>query len=225
MGVLSNPLELPLGDRTYVLVPQRIGYLQKHVGRALSGLTENDLNEGGDILGMLGTQAYSLLKVFIPDLMPEYEFQGYSKQAWARKQEIAQEAAKLSEEVQKPQQPEQIETLLDQLRALEVEAGDLYDEQDDKSPTGDQIVNAFQQAMHINRFDLFKHLGKLVGTKFLQVSIQKVIADFLQDTSPTRLEPPTASLPTTSGAPESTSQSETISETDDTLGLAQMTSA
>ena len=60
----GNAAEVTLGDVTYTIVPQRIGYLRSQ--------------PGDNLLDILGDKLYGVLKVFIPDLMSEWEFQGYA---------------------------------------------------------------------------------------------------------------------------------------------------
>src|SRR5262245_991879 len=66
-----------LGDYEYTVVPQRIGYLRSQFGVALQGLDTQDLATH-NILEFLGGRVYAVLKVFIPDLMPEHEFLGFA---------------------------------------------------------------------------------------------------------------------------------------------------
>lgn len=69
---------ISLGDHEYAVVPQRIGYLQKHLGNALGGLGDPD--KAAEVAGRneITGPAYRLLRVFIPQLMPEHEFNGFS---------------------------------------------------------------------------------------------------------------------------------------------------
>ena len=143
------PVEL--GKHSYEVQPQRMGYLERH----LSGLTDliNLDVEDGNIIAALGDKAHSVLAIFIPGLMPEWEWKGYASQTAAEHNQ--------------------------------------YDEEADSSPTFDQIVTAFEVAMKVNRLDLFKHLGKLVGTDFLRAAVRKAIADSLMETSPSSSPPST----------------------------------
>lgn len=74
-----------LGDKTYHVVAQRKAYLKKKLPQAFSfDLQGIDQDAGwGAILAMMDENAYRLLRVFIPDLMPEHEFAGYGSEiAW-----------------------------------------------------------------------------------------------------------------------------------------------
>lgn len=72
----SAGTSVELGDYEYQVVPQRIGYLRQQFGLALQGLDTTDLATS-NIMEFLGERVYSVLRVFIPDLMPEWEFLGY----------------------------------------------------------------------------------------------------------------------------------------------------
>jgi len=70
-------VDVSLGEQTYHVVPQRIGYLRTKFGVVLQGLDTTDLATG-NILEFLGDRAYGVLAVFIPDIMPKYEFLGFA---------------------------------------------------------------------------------------------------------------------------------------------------
>src|SRR4051794_10748633 len=81
-----------LGEHSYHLAPQRIAYLDKKLG-SLQELLDLDLAGGtGGLVQGLGGNAYRLLKVFIPDLMPEWEWQGYGSPTAAERNEYDEEA-------------------------------------------------------------------------------------------------------------------------------------
>jgi hypothetical protein len=73
----GNVAEVKLGDHEYVVVPQRIGYLRSKLGTVLGGIVDADL-ASSNIVQFLGDKVYDVLAVFIPDIMPEYEFHGYA---------------------------------------------------------------------------------------------------------------------------------------------------
>lgn len=81
-GDLSNVPHVQLGAHSYAVYPQRHAYLTNKLGRAfgrlegMSGLSGEEGVEG--IVGAFGERAYDLLAVFIPRLMPEYEFRGFA---------------------------------------------------------------------------------------------------------------------------------------------------
>jgi hypothetical protein len=54
-----------------------------------------------------------------------------------------------------------------------------YDENEDKSPTFPEIVEAFEIAVRVNRFDVFKALGSLVDPKMLKAELSLWISDRL----------------------------------------------
>lgn len=72
----GNAAEVVLGDETYTVVPQRIGYLRSKLGVVLSGILDAELR-GDNVVDVLGDKLYGVLQVFIPDLMPEWEFHGF----------------------------------------------------------------------------------------------------------------------------------------------------
>jgi hypothetical protein len=77
------------------------------------------------------------------------------------------------------------------------EHGD-YVEELDKSPSFPEMVNAFEVAAQVNRFDVLKVLGKVFDANMLKTWVNSQIADAILTSS--------ASLPATSdGSPGSTS--------------------
>lgn len=74
------------------------------------------------------------------------------------------------------------------------------DSSEQSAPDIPQIVDAFRVAAAVNRIDLFKHLGNLVGTDFLRAAARKMIADQLspETGSSTSSATNTESIPTTS---------------------------
>lgn len=65
-----------LGEHSYPVYPQRIGYLENKLGKTLGKLIEGNIASDSLLSFLLGN-AYELLRVFIPRLMPEHEFRGY----------------------------------------------------------------------------------------------------------------------------------------------------
>jgi hypothetical protein len=161
-----------LGDHTYTVYPQRIGYLENRLGKWISTLTNANV-EGDDILAMLGDQVYGLLKVFIPKLMPYHEFRGFPSVA-------------------------------------DMESGN-YDEAADASPSPDQIVVAFEVVTAVNRFDLFKHVGKLVDPHLLRAQATAMVAERLTGPSSV-IESSTTTPDTTSTSSGTTPPTSTTSE-------------
>ncbi len=76
----SGEASVVIGSYTYAVVPQRIGRLRKRLGRALGDLENLTGDTLADFAGASLERAHAILKVFIPDLMPVYEFCGYRSQ-------------------------------------------------------------------------------------------------------------------------------------------------
>lgn len=76
----SDGAVVSIGTYSYTVVPQRIGRLRKRLGRALSDLESLSGDTLVDFVGESLGRAHDVLKVFIPDLMPVYEFCGYRSQ-------------------------------------------------------------------------------------------------------------------------------------------------
>lgn len=75
-SALGGTETVTLGDTQYEVIPQRIGWLRSRLGVALGQLSNLQL-DSDNVVGMLGARVYSVLQVFIPDLMEEWEFQGF----------------------------------------------------------------------------------------------------------------------------------------------------
>ena len=72
-----------LGDHQYHPVAQRFGRIKKNLGSEMAGLTDLAFDGIGDFIGQGLERAHRVLQVFIPDLMPVWEFCGYaSREAW-----------------------------------------------------------------------------------------------------------------------------------------------
>jgi len=76
-----------------------------------------------------------------------------------------------------------------------------YDPELDKSPTFPEIVEAFETAIAVNRFDVFKALKGLVDPKMLKADVSLWISEQISGGSP--------SLPGTSGESQPTSSGTT----------------
>lgn len=98
----GRKLAVTLGDHEYVMVPQRWARLRNKLPEVASGLQTEGLSDWGELLNMLGDRAYSLLQIFIPDLMPTWEFNGYPTKE-------AEEAGEYNEEYDKSPEPGQIQ--------------------------------------------------------------------------------------------------------------------
>jgi len=64
-----------LGAHRYVVVAQRQARLRRQVPAVFAGAGTTDAR---DLLTMLSDRAYELLRVFIPDVMPKWEYDGYA---------------------------------------------------------------------------------------------------------------------------------------------------
>jgi hypothetical protein len=73
----ARDAQVKLGDHTYNLVPQRHAYLQRRLGALMEQLSGIEDIAGAAILDSLGDQLYQFMRIFIPDLMPEWEYKGY----------------------------------------------------------------------------------------------------------------------------------------------------
>lgn len=72
-----------LGEHSYPVYAQRHAYLGNRLGKAVSKLQDMegmDTNSLESAVSSLGDQAYDFLQVFIPKLMPKYEWAGYPTQ-------------------------------------------------------------------------------------------------------------------------------------------------
>lgn len=169
------PIEL--GEHKYEIAPQRVAYLNAKLG-SLEELLELDLGgETGGFVQALGDNAHRLLKIFIPDLMDEWEWRGYASPTAAERGE--------------------------------------YDEVADRSPTFEQIVNAFNAVFAVNRLDLFKSLGKLLKPEFLQAIIQREISRSIlkgSESSPAESGEPVPTSSSTSDRTESPTAESSESE-------------
>lgn len=71
--------EVELGQHTYLVLPQKIGYLMNKLGSRLQEALEAEIS-GVDGIKLVGVKAHDTLKVFIPDLMPVHEFLGFDSE-------------------------------------------------------------------------------------------------------------------------------------------------
>jgi hypothetical protein len=73
----GNVADVKLGDHSYTVIPQRIGYLRSKLGVVMGNIVDADIATT-NVVQFLGDKVYAVLEIFIPDLMPEYEFHGYA---------------------------------------------------------------------------------------------------------------------------------------------------
>lgn len=69
-----------LGDHSYAVYAQRIGYLENRLGATLGKLVQGDV-DADSMMSFALANGHALLKVFIPKLMPLHEFRGYASVA------------------------------------------------------------------------------------------------------------------------------------------------
>lgn len=147
-----------LGEHDYPVYAQRIGYLENRLGSTFGQLVEAQV-DSGSIVSFLGGSAYNVLRVFIPRLMPEWQFRGYRSEA-------------------------------------DFESGN-YDAEADAGVTLPEVIDAFEVVMKVNRFDLFKHVGKLVDPDLLRSLMNATVAERLTGGG-SQIESATTTPPTTS---------------------------
>lgn len=82
MGNRTAVAQVQLGEHIYDVVPQKLGRLKRQLGSRLDSLADATVGQD-NIIGLLGDQAYSILGVFIPDLMPKWEWDGYRSESAA----------------------------------------------------------------------------------------------------------------------------------------------
>lgn len=71
-------IDVRLGEHEYRVRPQRHAYLKRELRKFLDSLSQLSDVEASDLLDVVTAKSYTVLKVFIPDLMDEYEFEGYA---------------------------------------------------------------------------------------------------------------------------------------------------
>lgn len=97
----GRKLAIKMGDYEYIVVPQRIGRIRAELPKALAGMEDFEASDFDGLLDLLGDRAHGVLKVFIPDLMPPWEFQGFPTKE-------TMEAGDYNEEYDKSPDPGQI---------------------------------------------------------------------------------------------------------------------
>lgn len=79
---MPEPSTVQLGTHRYVVVPQRQARLARAIPAVFDGMGSQDAGANG-LLSMLTERTYDLLRVFIPDLMPRWEWDGYADESAA----------------------------------------------------------------------------------------------------------------------------------------------
>lgn len=91
----AQPQGVPveLGDRTYHLVPQRIGRIKRKLGAIFSLFSEQASGGVGSMdVSDVGGSLYDVLNVFIPDLSPKWKLEGYKSEEAAEADEYDEAA-------------------------------------------------------------------------------------------------------------------------------------
>lgn len=75
----DGQVKTKLGPYEYVLYPQKYGRLRNRLGDLMKDLEGGNLipQNTTNIVAVFGGVTYNLLQVFIPDIMPEHEFEGF----------------------------------------------------------------------------------------------------------------------------------------------------
>ncbi len=73
-----SQVKVTLGEHEYVVHPQRHAYLRHRLGKQIETLGDAELaGDGANLLDQVLDKAYEFLSTFIPELMPQWEFEGY----------------------------------------------------------------------------------------------------------------------------------------------------
>lgn len=138
-----------LGEHTYPVYAQRHAYLMNKLGKqaaALASLGEGDsLSSVDNAVSMLGERVYGILKVLIPQLMPEYEFRGYATVEAMEKDEYQEEYDK------SPSVPEVIDAVQLCLKVnrldLAAHLGKIVDLDMVRAFVNSQLANSFEATL------------------------------------------------------------------------------
>lgn len=69
-----------LGGKQYLVIPQPVGRLKRRLGREMADLQSLQADSLEDFITSGLGRAHAILKVFLPELMPYHEFEGFSSQ-------------------------------------------------------------------------------------------------------------------------------------------------
>lgn len=208
----GNPIEVELGDRTYQLVPQRIG----RINRKLSAVTSLARQaQSGQAPPEISGQLYEALKVFIPDLDPQWKLAGYpSEDAYRAKREHDADTAKARQDFTDRMVEERgfAKTLAFTELPLDLQGQfepppfeDPYDEAADKSPTTVQLMDAISGIFRANGGDrLVRLLKNFVGPEMIRAQIRRWQAEASLRRSENLQRANGVSAPTSSSTPEQT---------------------
>lgn len=212
----SDDLKVHLGTRDYSLVPQRIGRLRRKfsaIGAVMQEVAEGD---AAKVAEGASTQVYDALRVFIPDLVPEWKFWGYDSEATFKAKgehdaKLAAEREAFAEKLGdgKPWAelvPEQREGFKPKTKPF-VEPDD---DNADESPTPPEIADALEQILTVHGGDrLVRLLKNVLGPDLIRAMLRESVAAWASARSP--------SSPATNGDSPSTSST--------TMGLTPATPA
>lgn len=179
--------QVTLGDKTYTVVPQRIGRIQRRLREVF------ELLSGGTDVEDVGPRLREALEVFIPDIDPIWRLQGYPSEAAAKRDQdyrVAEE--KRREEHAKKWYDEQPADVHAELTAAppfehlpaQVQAEykpapapeGVYEEASDNSPTPPQLINVIETIFRIHGGERFLNLvGKVVSGDALQGMVERQI--------------------------------------------------
>lgn len=208
----GNPLDVQLGDRTYQLVPQRIGRINRRLSSVL-GLARQA--GSGQVPAEITGQLYEVLLVFIPDLDPRWKLAGYpSAEAYEQKAAHDRDVAKARQDFTDRVVEERgfAKTLgFDDLPA-DIQAEfepptfvDPYDEAADKSPTPPQIMDAIEAIFNVHGGDrMVRLLKNFVGPEMIRGQIRRLQAEATLRRSQNLQPENGASASTSSSTPEPT---------------------
>lgn len=173
-------IDVVLGARTYSLVPQKIGRIQRRLSAVVTvASVATDEDGAGSNVDAVTDRLYEALEVFIPDLAPQWELAGYgSAEDWAKVRDHGRRVAAAREEYARSLLSDgELEhdpadgVLWDRLDPDEQDRfkppvlDDPYDEARDKSPTPPELVNALEQIFTIHGGQrLVRLLKGVIGT-------------------------------------------------------------
>jgi hypothetical protein len=189
----GDPTTIQLGGPegnpdTYKLRPQRIG----RISRKLEAVIQLLGQRGGDSVSEVTGATYDGLKVFIPDLAPQWKLAGYpnaeaweAKEAHAKRQAEARDAYARQLALENGASQAEADGTgwadLDEAEQLRYEEPpeladfeDPYDPEADASPTPPEILDAIEGIFRIHGGDrLVRLVGKFVSPETIRAQIER----------------------------------------------------